>query len=169
MRWVLLCLSLGLAACLPGAGDPLDPERPDAELGYVFDDAGAAVGATGPVEEAQAGAIAVAEADTDAVEEGDDALAEVAPSDVVEEAPPRTDLNAEARRRCARSGGRFTRSPAGLFFCVRETRDANKSCTADRDCQGVCLARSRTCAPLTPLLGCHQVFTATGIATVCVE
>jgi hypothetical protein len=59
---------------------------------------------------------------------------------------------------CTRKGGRWTKIGEGeTRACVKITRDGGKHCGADRDCQGVCLARSQTCAPATPLFGCNEV------------
>ena len=75
------------------------------------------------------------------------------------------------RTLCLEKGGRFGRGGlASTFACYETTRDANQSCSAGSDCQGLCLARSRTCAPVTPLFGCQQVLTNAGVqATVCLE
>jgi hypothetical protein len=84
--------------------------------------------------------------------------------------PKRVDLNAAPRAKCTRRGGDFTRTPAGLYVCVQRTRDANRSCSKASDCQGACLARSGTCAPVTPLIGCYEQITERGgMATVCVD
>lgn len=79
------------------------------------------------------------------------------------------DPLAEFRESCERTGGRWGNSSGDvLFTCFRDTRDANQQCRADSDCEDVCLARSRTCAPVTPFLGCHQVLTDGGqVATQC--
>ena len=79
------------------------------------------------------------------------------------------DPLADARTACERSGGNWGAREGGvLFTCFRETRDANRSCLKASDCQGVCLARSRTCSPVTPFLGCHEVLTEGGrTATQC--
>jgi hypothetical protein len=59
---------------------------------------------------------------------------------------------------CDRRGGVWSRIGSGeARACVRRTRDAGKQCDADRDCQGQCLARSGTCAPVDPLFGCNDV------------
>ena len=59
---------------------------------------------------------------------------------------------------CQRRGGQWSRIGSGeARACVKRTRDAGKRCDADRDCQGVCLARSGTCAPIDPLFGCNEV------------
>ncbi len=59
---------------------------------------------------------------------------------------------------CVADGGRWgAGARAGTMVCYRETRDGGKMCKASGDCAGQCLARSQTCAPVTPLLGCHEV------------
>lgn len=72
---------------------------------------------------------------------------------------------------CERTGGRWGAVPNTVTFtCFRMTRDANQPCDSARDCDGLCLARSRTCAPQTPLFGCHEIFTANGSRqTLCTE
>ena len=47
-------------------------------------------------------------------------------------------------------------------FRFRQTRDAGKTCRRQTDCETECLARSRTCAPITPLFGCNPVLQADG-------
>ena len=51
---------------------------------------------------------------------------------------------------------------AGLHSCITPTRDAGKSCRKAGDCEGLCLARSRTCAPIEPLFGCNAVLQEDG-------
>ncbi len=70
---------------------------------------------------------------------------------------------------CAERGGRFGQGGlTGTFVCYEKTRDANKSCSASSDCEGECLARSRTCSPVTPMFGCNDVLTNAGrLTTVC--
>jgi hypothetical protein len=59
---------------------------------------------------------------------------------------------------CTRRGGIWSKIGSGeARTCLRRTRDAGQRCDADRDCQGVCLARSGTCAPVDPLFGCNEV------------
>ena len=73
------------------------------------------------------------------------------------------DPLADARAACERSGGSWGARDGGvLFTCFRETRDANRSCLKASDCQGLCLARSRTCSPVTPFIGCHEILTEGG-------
>ncbi len=75
------------------------------------------------------------------------------------------------RASCVEKGGRFgAGGTAGSFLCYMKTRDANKSCTRASDCDGLCLARSRTCAPIKPLFGCNDVLAENGaLSTVCIE
>ena len=81
------------------------------------------------------------------------------------------DLLAAEREACERTGGTWgTRGGETLFVCFRPTRDANRSCSSASDCEGLCLARSRSCSPIKPFLGCHETLTEAGLpATVCVN
>ena len=84
--------------------------------------------------------------------------------------PVGEDAIAAEAARCSDTGVNWGRAPSGGFVCYRPTRDANRACTRDSDCQGFCLARSRTCAPVTPFFGCHEVLTSLGArATVCTD
>ncbi|MCC0076493.1 MAG: hypothetical protein H6898_07885 [Rhodobacter sp.] len=76
--------------------------------------------------------------------------------------PPDPPMLAQQRAACQREGGQLMPRGGGFFACVRPTRDAGRHCTAARDCEGLCLARSSTCAPLHPLYGCQEVFTLPG-------
>ena len=76
---------------------------------------------------------------------------------------------AAVRAACLASDGRFS-APASDqgFICFLTPPDAGKSCLKSTDCTAECLARSRTCTPITPLLGRHEIFTATGyVVTQC--
>jgi len=76
---------------------------------------------------------------------------------------PGPERVAAARAQCDREGGTFaTAGAATALVCVRPTRDAGQSCASGRDCDGQCLARSMTCAPVTPLFGCHEVLSDAG-------
>ena len=81
------------------------------------------------------------------------------------------DLLQMQREACEKDGGSWgVAATKASFVCYRPTRDANQSCRAASDCEGVCLARSRTCAPVKPFLGCHQVLSNTGVVqTLCLE
>lgn len=103
-------------------------------------------------------------------------LVSLALSACQEDIPPESDgsvpdILATQRAACEKDGGEFGKSPNGVTFtCYRTPRDANKSCTTGNDCEGLCLARSRTCAPVDPLFGCHEVISDAGIRqTLCTE
>jgi hypothetical protein len=72
---------------------------------------------------------------------------------------------------CERSGGQWAvAGKTGAFICVRPTRDGGKMCTKKGDCQGLCLARSGTCAPFSPLFGCNEVLEKDGRrVTLCID
>ncbi len=75
------------------------------------------------------------------------------------------------RVECEKSGGRWgTVRGRDTYACFHQTRDANKSCDNESDCEGMCLARSRTCTPQIPLFGCHEVISSSGLRqTRCIE
>jgi len=81
------------------------------------------------------------------------------------------DLVTQQRALCERSGGSWgAGGKPGTEVCYRQNADANKQCTAATDCDGVCFARSRTCSPIAPLFGCHDILTSLGSkAEVCLE
>jgi len=81
------------------------------------------------------------------------------------------DILADQRAECENTGGRWGARAGGvLFTCYRPTDDANQQCRASTDCESICLARSRTCAPTQPFLGCHQILTDGGqTATQCIN
>lgn len=81
------------------------------------------------------------------------------------------DILAEQRADCERQKGRFGLSPNGVtYICFKTMSDANQTCTTGRDCQGLCLARSRTCSPIDPFYGCHEVISSSGVRqTLCTE
>jgi hypothetical protein len=84
--------------------------------------------------------------------------------------PVGEDLVAAEGARCAKDGGEWGRAPSGGFVCYQRTRDANRGCLRETDCEGLCLARSRSCAPVTPFFGCHEILTALGTrATICTD
>jgi hypothetical protein len=81
--------------------------------------------------------------------------------------PPKSD----AQLRCERQGGDWvSNSNTALKTCVKPTGDGGKQCSRQTDCKGECLARSRTCAPISPLLGCNDILLADGTRTTqCIE
>lgn len=93
------------------------------------------------------------------------------PADIPAPAPPPDPpMLAQQRAACLRDGGSLTPRGGGLYACLHTTRDAGQRCDAASDCEGLCLARSGTCAPFTPLFGCQEVFTAPGRReTLCID
>jgi hypothetical protein len=79
--------------------------------------------------------------------------AEVPPEEIVPE-----EEKTPEQIKCEKQGDSWSRiGDSQARACVRRTRDSGKQCRRDKDCDGVCLARSGTCAPVTPLFGCNEV------------
>ena len=154
-----LVLCLAVFGCMPGGGEPESAASGPSD-GYVLDDP--PPGGPDGVENAPSSS-------TD--EAAEDAPVPPPEVEVVEEAPPEDDVFSAARAACLAEGGRFGRAAGGgARVCFRTPEDANRPCRTGAECEGACLARSRTCAPLVPLLGCHEVILSSGrVATECVE
>ena len=84
-----------------------------------------------------------------------------------EAAPPKS----APQLACEAGGGIWSDAgKAGVKTCVQRTRDAGKSCKRQSDCEGLCLARSRSCAPVAPLFGCNDILQADGRqVTLCID
>lgn len=91
------------------------------------------------------------------------------PTAPVVTAPDAPMVGTLGQQSCEARGGTFRRTGAsGLMTCVVTPPDAGQSCRTSSDCVSECLARSRTCAPLLPLVGCNEILDATGRAlTLC--
>jgi hypothetical protein len=87
------------------------------------------------------------------------------------EAPPPEVVKSPTQIACEKGGGRFVSSGTKQSFaCVRPTRDGGKRCNRESDCQGLCLARSQTCSPFTPVFGCQEILNDRGLRmTQCVQ
>lgn len=184
-----LAVAVALSGCL-GTGDGL-PLFGAADRGAAADaieittlDDAPLAAAGGPADGAATGPGATtAEATADpgwpaAAAGAEDLPAPVAPEPGMapDDPPPDDPLPAAAppspeAAACLARGGRavlFGGGPA--VVCAMPARDAGQRCDSGRDCQGLCLARSRTCAPFVPLLGCHDVLTDNGMpARQCIE
>ena len=117
------------------------------------------------------GAVVDLAAESDAAAEGPEAEA-AADGPEATPPPPANPALARARAECAATGGRLVPVGSGgaRLFCLRDTRDAGRQCRARGDCEGECLARSGTCAPVMPLFGCHEILNASGArVTECME
>ena len=84
--------------------------------------------------------------------------------------PPPEPVKSPSQIACEKKGGRFAKAGnATPVVSVRETRVGGKSCRRETDCEGLCLARSRSCSPITPVLGCQKSLTRDGLrVTECV-
>jgi len=84
--------------------------------------------------------------------------------------PPPEAVKSPSQIACEKTGGRFAKAGnSTTFVCARETRVGCKSCRRETDCEGLCLARSRSCSPITPVLGCQESPTQDGLrVTECV-
>lgn len=152
MRGLVLALMLGLAGC-GAAGWP--PAGGDAEAAVEV------------LQEAPGGEPAPESSEPG---ESGEPEPEIQPEPLAEPPPPEPPPLAAERLACQRQGGTLQPRAGGLLACVRSTRDAGRACAAADQCQGDCLARSGTCAPLTPLYGCHEVLLAGGArVTQCLE
>ncbi|KAF0172522.1 MAG: hypothetical protein FD162_2354 [Rhodobacteraceae bacterium] len=72
---------------------------------------------------------------------------------------------------CLKTGGTWSGAGyAGAKACVKLTRDGGKSCKREKDCEGYCLAKSKTCAPVTPMFGCNEIVQDNGmVVTLCID
>lgn len=92
------------------------------------------------------------------------------PQPAVEPAPSPAPKS-PAQVACEKRKGVWSKAGAnGANYCQTLTRDGGKSCTRSTQCEGYCLAKSNTCAPATPLLGCHDILTEDGkFLTQCIN
>lgn len=99
-----------------------------------------------------------------------DATKATAADAAAKDTPP-AEPQSPAEAKCLKSGGTWATAGKGdAKSCVRATRDAGKACTRQTQCEGLCLARSGTCAPITPLFGCNDIFQADGRrVTLCLD
>lgn len=70
---------------------------------------------------------------------------------------------------CVSQGGQPLIGGFGQAACEKPSPDAGKACTQDADCEGFCLADSKTCSPLSPQFGCFDVLPNGNRATICVD
>lgn len=94
-----------------------------------------------------------------------------ASADAAAEAAPPVEPPGPEQLACEKKGGAWSSVGLGsLKTCIFNTRDSGKRCDRESDCEGVCLARSRTCAPVRPLLGCNDILQDNGArVTLCIE
>jgi hypothetical protein len=175
--------ALALSACVLGAGDGGKTAAPNPITGGEIEvtalDAPATVKTQKPgnpeaVEETEPAGPPV---DRPAIgpKPRPEAVSEAAATDDVpapEAAPPVSDVEKSAAQlSCERKGDMWAKAGAsGASACVKRTRDAGKRCVTGKDCQGECLARSKSCAPYMPLFGCNDVLQDDGVRmTLCLD
>lgn len=100
-------------------------------------------------------------------EDADPAVAEAEAAPEAAPAPPKS----ERQLVCEKRGGTWSGTGKGsLRICVFPTRDGGKQCNRESQCEGLCLARSGTCSPVRPLLGCNEILQDNGArVTQCIE
>lgn len=96
-----------------------------------------------------------------------------APAEATAETAPEIPaaLKSPSQIACEDDGGNWARAgDGGGMACVYQTRDGGKRCDGKDDCEGECLARSRSCSPIQPLFGCNAVLLDTGAeVTLCLD
>ncbi len=92
------------------------------------------------------------------------------PATPAEAAPP-PPPKSPGQIACVKVKGAWVRAgKSGTMTCVRTLRDSGKQCSRESDCEGQCLARSRTCAPVSPMFGCNEVLQDNGQrVTLCID
>lgn len=184
-----LFLMLGLAALLQGCQTglpgsvtaPEDGVTPNAVLGGEIE----VVALDAPLSDPAAAAppessttAAAQEAAPSVVEDPAPAPLPDLPADAAGEVedealPPEAaaEPKSEAQIACEKKRGQWLATGLGkLKTCVFTTKDGGKRCTRESQCEGVCLARSGTCAPIRPLLGCNEILQDNGArVTQCIE
>lgn len=93
------------------------------------------------------------------------------PSETAAEAPkPELPPASPEEAACRKKGGQWSKVGKGGQACVQRTHDAGKQCTKASQCEGLCLARSGTCAPIAPLFGCNDILQNDGSrVTLCID
>lgn len=154
-------------------GDPIEVQALDAAPATGAAAQAASTGKTADVQApAQASAPQVA-AEIDAPPAATAPTAEVdpVPAAAPEAVAPQVVQKSEAQIACEKKGGSWFKVGKGdKRACVRQTRDAGKRCERESQCDGVCLARSGTCAPFKPMYGCNEIFQDNGArVTLCLD
>lgn len=158
MRLLPLLICVVLTACtlaLPGRGDK--PARPAANP--ITGGAIATTTLAAPAGAAKAAGIAPAKPANP--------VAKPEPPEVV--TPPHIASPQELA--CLKNHGNWRNAgKSGGEACFTQTRDAGKSCQRESDCEGLCLARSGSCAPFTPMFGCNEILQDNGVmVTLCID
>ena len=166
-RLLALICALGLTGCelsLPDFGKKTRPEETaSASENPITGDAIEVAALDAPAGAAKPAAAAAAEADSDEKkpleplpEVTTPVVAEPEPAPVVPEV-----LKTKEQLACEKRKGIWAKSGA-THLCVNRTRDSGKQCQSSTQCVGDCLARSGTCSPFQPLIGCNEILDDSG-------
>ncbi len=119
-----------------------------------------------PADRMRGSEIAVPQADP-AISEREVAVPAPVPAEDVAEVKPKS----AGQLACEKKKGKWISvANTSLRTCVKVTRDSGKQCIRASQCESTCLARSGTCAPFKPLLGCNEILQNDGSrVTLCVE
>lgn len=121
-----------------------------------------------PVAEPAPTPVVAAAPDQAATTPADPAAPEATPATVAPAAPAAP--KSAAQLACERKKGVWSSAGKQARVCVFRTRDGGEACRAETDCDGLCLARSGTCAPLKPLFGCNDILDSMGRrVTLCID
>ena len=170
MRLLPLCLMLLLAACqltLPGGGAKAPAAAVSANpiLGDAI--------AVSPLDAPRPEPKPAAPSPVVAPEVASDVASEDAPKDATQTAPVAEPVVRKSPEQiaCEKTSGTWAQAgKTGTMLCVRTTRDSGKQCRKGTDCDGLCLARSGTCAPIKPLFGCNEILQDDGRrVTLCID
>jgi hypothetical protein len=167
MVLALAACQLGLPGTSPDAADAANPITGAAIEVTSLDAAPAAEAAVEPASEPAAETTAEPAAEP-AADPATEASAD--PEPAAEAAPP-TPPKSPEQLACERKGGVYANAGAsGGKACVKRTRDGGKQCRKESDCEGFCLARSNTCAPIKPMFGCNDILQDDGRkVTLCID
>lgn len=72
------------------------------------------------------------------------------------------------QQECEAAGGTLVYGLAGPQ-CAQKQPDAGKSCSDSDQCAGLCLAETRTCSPVTPFFGCHEILQGGQTVGLCID
>lgn len=152
----MAALAMVVAGCQLGGLGGTDKSEPEVAAPTALQGPAVEVTTLAPMGQTAIPAAAPAEAKPEAPVA--DAAKPSAEPEAMETVPVVVQIKTPSQIACEKKGGNFVSLPStGAMTCQLPTRDGGKQCRRESDCDGVCLARSRTCAPVKPLLGCQDI------------